>query len=178
MNKLSSLLLVLLIIFVACNQKHNTDASKAYEEINRLYKGFAEAYDNLNSDKVANLYAKDSFYLVPNPQRDILEGRSSIRKSFADFIDGAAGRNRSLDISFRIIKRKISDSLAFDVGYYRTRSKPDTAAAFPQGGGVGKFVTVIGLMPDGSWKFLLDGYNPAPYKAFAGADSNGFNPAE
>lgn len=153
------------------SQQNNADAEK---QIDQLYQKFSEAYDSLDVDKVSNIYAEDAYYLIPNPKAPILEGRPSIQRSFAGFIEGAANNNRQIDITFRIINRTIADSLAFDVGYYRTRSKPDTAAEFEEGGGVGKFVTVMGLMPDGKWKFLLDGYNPAPYEAFSKADT--YNP--
>lgn len=84
-------------------------------------------------------------------------GRESIRRVLASHLDWAKSSGRDIDIGFRIVARKISDSLAYDTGYYLIRSKPRDEAAFPEGGSVGKFVTVIGLQPDGSWKFLLDG---------------------
>jgi ketosteroid isomerase-like protein len=148
------------------------DYERASNEIDNLYQQFSEAYDSLDIDKVTNLYADSAFYLMPNPQAPVLKGQSSIRESFASYINGSADENRHIEIDFRIINRTISDSLAYDVGYYRTRSKPDTAASFQNVGSVGKFVTVIGLMPDGSWKFLLDGYNTAPPEAFSEAESD------
>jgi ketosteroid isomerase-like protein len=174
---LTYLFLIGLLIFSCTPEPTTSDEETAAAEIDQLYKQFSKAYDRLDTEMVANLYAADGLYLVPNPRQHILEGRASIRDSFAGFIENAADNNRSLDISFRIIKRQIADSLAFDVGYYRTRSKPDTAAAFPKQGGVGKFVTVMGLMPDGSWTFLLDGYNPAPPEAFEEA-SSAYNPLQ
>lgn len=161
------LLTIFAFLFLGCTSPDQTmSRQKAFAQIDELYRQFSIAYDRFDTDMVANLYAEDAFYLIPNPQVPALRGRSSIRESFSGFIDGAANNNRAIDISFRIINRKISDSLAFDVGYYRSRSKADTAAVFPEGGSVGKFVTVIGIMPDGSWKFLLDGYSPAPRNAF------------
>lgn len=170
MVRLSGIVLGI-VVLSGCSAQTSIERDQASAKIDQLYQQFSEAYDNLDTDKVANLYAEDAFYLIPNAQRAIIEGRPSIQKSFTGFMEGAAHRNRQIDISFRIVNRKIADSLAFDVGYYRTRSKPDTAADFPEGGGVGKFVTVMGLMPNGSWKFLLDGYNSAPPEAFAKADS-------
>lgn len=178
MFKLSSVIVVGMLFFAACTANIEMDRSSlADEKINRLYQRFSEAYDSLDVDKVSKLYAENAFYLTPYPKAPVLEGRSSIRESFAGFMEGAAEQNRNIDIAFRILERTIADSLAFDVGYYRTRSKPDSVAHFAEGGGVGKFVTVIGLLPSGEWKFLLDGYNPAPYEAFLTADSVGFNPA-
>ena len=57
-------------------------------------------------------------------------------------------------------------SLAFDVEYYCTRSRPGTAAALPKGGSVANFVTVMIFLRDGSWKILHNGYNPAMIHAF------------
>ncbi len=169
------LTLSVFVLILACNNNRQADR-EASASIDQLYQQFEVAYDSLDTDMVTDLYAEDAFYLIPHPQAPVLAGRPSIRESFSGFIDGAAQNNRKIDISFRIISRKISDSLAFDVGYYHTRSKADTAAAFPEKGGVGKFVTVMGLMPDGNWKFLLDGYNSAPNEAFAEADS-AYNPS-
>lgn len=165
---------LLFIILLGCDDQSIT-SQQATQQIDYLYRQFAEAYDSLDTDKVANLYADSAFYLIPNQQAPILKGRASIRNSFAGFIEASAQNNRAIDISFRILERKISDSLAFDVGYYRTRSKPDTAADFPEEGSVGKFVTVMGLMEEGSWKFLLDGYNPAPPDLFLD-DTTAHNP--
>jgi len=163
-------ILFVLASILSCNSNSQRD-KQASQLIDQLYQQFEVAYDSLDTDMVSNLYAKEAFYLMPHRQAPILKGRKSIRESFFEFISGAANNNHQLDITFRIISRKISDSLAFDVGYYHTRSKADTAAAFPEKGSVGKFVTVMGLTPDGSWKFLLDGYNSAPYEAFAEAES-------
>lgn len=170
MNKLCMMLLLSAIV-MGCSGGPSVDKEEASREIDRLYQRFAVAYDSLDTEMVAKLYAEDGFYLVPNPKRAILKGRSSIKDSFAGFMEGAAANNRDIEISFRIIERKISDSLAFDVGYYRTRSKPDSLAEFGGGGSVGKFVTVMGLLPEGEWKFLLDGYNPAPVAAFSDSEA-------
>ncbi|MDZ7680595.1 MAG: nuclear transport factor 2 family protein [Fodinibius sp.] len=113
------ILCVIGLLTVSCMPEKDSseDRATASLQIDELYQQFAAAYDSLDTDKVATLYAQDGYYLVSNPQRSILEGRPAIRKAFAGFIEGAAKNNRSLDISSRIISRHIAGSLAFDVGY-------------------------------------------------------------
>lgn len=106
-----------------------------------------------------------------------MQGREAIRSAFASYFKGAAENNRDLKISFRIVERKIADSLAYDAGYYMIRSKAKEDSQFPEGGSVGKFVTVMGLQADGSWKFILDGFNSAPYEAFY-SDTAAHNPLD
>lgn len=163
---------------VGCSADQSVGRADQSEAINQLYRNFEVAYDSLDVAMVGDLYTQEAHYLVPNPQAPVLEGKDRIKQSFAGFLNRAQKDNRNIEISFRIVHRQIADSLAYDIGYYRTRSKPDSVAAFPEGGSVGKFVTVIGLQPNGEWKFLVDGYNPAPTGAFSSADSSGFNPAE
>lgn len=164
------------LLFVGCSAKQSANTEKHNEAINQIYKNFEIAYDSLDVGMVGNLYAQDAHYLVPNPQAPVLVGKERIKQSFAGFLNRAKENARNIEIAFRIIHRQIADSLAYDIGYYRTRSKPDSVAVFPKGGSVGKFVTVMGLLPNGQWKFLVDGYSPAPPKSFHEADSLGFNP--
>lgn len=169
--------IVLGILLVGCSADQTANRAERTEAINQLYVNFEIAYDSLDVDMVGNLYAQDAHYLLPNPSAPVLEGKERIKESFAGFLNRAKKNARDIEIAFRIIHRRIVDSLAYDIGYYRTRSKPDSVAVFPEGGSVGKFVTVMGLLPNGQWKFLVDGYSSAPPKSFNEADSLGFNPA-
>lgn len=162
-------------LFLSCS-RNTADVDRHNEAINQIYSQFNEAYLTLNDDLVGNLYADQSHYLVPSEERGVLQGQSTIKNEFTRYFGWAVENGRNLSINFRIVHREIDDSLAYDVGYYLIQSKADSVDNFPEGGSVGKFVTVIGMQPDGEWKFLLDGYNQAPYDAFWEADSIGFDP--
>lgn len=158
--------ILLLYFFTACISQTEPDREEHSRSIDQLYQQFSMAYQTKDVDLVSNLYANDALYLPGSAQKGILEGGEAIRNTFDGYLNAMAGRQRVLDISFRIVERKIDDSLAYDAGYYLIRAKANDVDEFPEGGNVGKFVTVMGLQPDGSWKFLLDGFSPAPYDVF------------
>ncbi len=164
-------LLSFVLITGCVPQKQDTAADSG--AIDDLYRTFNEAYQSHDAELVASLYAEDAHYLEPNPELAIREGRASIRETFSGFMEWAEQNNRDLEIQFRILDREISGDMAYDTGYYLLRTKPDSVESFGNEGGVGKFVTVMGRQSDGSWKFLLDGFSPAPYRAFADSDSAG-----
>lgn len=159
-------------LIAGCIQQKQDMAADS-EAIDELYRTFNDAYQSHDAGLVASLYNEDARYLEPNPELAIREGRASIRETFSGFMEWAGQNNRDLRIQFRILEREISGDLAYDTGYYLLQSKPDSVEAFGNEGGVGKFVTVMGRQPDGSWKFLLDGFSPAPYRAYAESDSAG-----
>lgn len=150
---------------------------QASNSIDELYQQFTHSYETLDVDLVSSLYVEDAHYLPGDPTQMTMTNRDSIRSSFAGYFAWAEENNRDLTISFRIIERNIDDSLAYDVGYYLIRSKTQDQQAFPEEGGVGKFVTAMGLQPSGEWKFLLDGFSPAPYHAFS-SDSTAHDPSQ
>lgn len=156
------------------NPDHANNKEGASESIDELYQQFSTAYKTFDADLVSSLYTSDANYLPNNPNQPVLESREAIHQSFASYFKYVESNDQDLTISFRIINRRIDDSLAYDTGYYLIQTKP-MDADFSDEGSVGKFVTVMGLQQDGSWKFLLDGYNPAPYEAFF-ADSSAHNP--
>ena len=170
------LLIPIIAITLSCTTKRDNNLSSRSAAIDELYQQFSRAYRTLDVELVSNLYARDARYLPSNPERSILAGRAPIQNTFSSYFEWAEANGRDLDIQFRIVKRKISDSLAFDTGYYLIRSKVSSAEKFPgDGGNVGKFVTVAGLNSDGTWKFLVDGFSPAPYEAFLD-DTTAHNP--
>lgn len=176
MNRLYSIYFISLLFFTApVSNVTQTDKDQASKSIDRLYQQFSDAYQTLDVDLVANLYTEDAHYLPANPQQATMTNRSEIRESFVNYFEWAKNNGNDLNISFRIIKRSIDDSLAYDIGYYLIQSKAKSEEEFQEGGNVGKFVTAMGLQNDGSWKFLLDGFSPAPYDAFY-ADSTAHNP--
>lgn len=176
MNRLYTICLTALFLFTSCiSEVNHTDKEQASKSIDRLYQAFSESYQTLDVDLVADLYITDAHYLPANPEQATMTSRAEIRESFASYFEWAKNNGTDLNISFRIIQRDIDDSLAYDVGYYLIQSKPADEAEFQEGGNAGKFVTVMGLQKDGGWKFLLDGFSPAPYDAFF-ADSTAHDP--
>lgn len=170
------ILLAAASLTLACNQAVENDKTAHSQAIDLLYQQFSKAYETLDLDLVSSLYTADARFLTRSPNQVTLDGREAIRASFASYFEWAKNNNRHINISFRIVERRIADSLAYDTGYYLLKSKPKEAQEFVDEGSVGKFVTVMGLQPDGSWKFLLDGDSPAPYDAFF-ADSTAHDPA-
>lgn len=155
-----------IILLAGCGAK-DLSAQNQSLQIDSLYQQFKQAYNKTDLDLVVSLYEDSAYYLPGSHQQQILNGSRAVRDQFQSFFSWNSSNNRDLDISFRILKREISDSLAYDVGYYKVQSKPDSLTYFPEGSGsVGKFVTVIGLQEDGSWKFKLDGFSQAPLEAF------------
>lgn len=176
MKQLYSACLSIAMIVSSCAHKtDHKDKELASKSIDNLYQQFSKAYQTLDVDLVSNLYTEDANYLPGNANQAVMMSREPIRKSFASYFEGAESMGRDLKISFRIVERNIDDSLAYDIGYYLLQSKSIDMEEFPEGGNAGKFVTAMGLQQDGTWKFLLDGFSPAPYDAFF-ADSTSHNP--
>jgi ketosteroid isomerase-like protein len=177
MKTILSIGATVLIWFTNCDSdtQKTTGNEPASTSIDRLYQDFTTAYQSLDVDLVTNLYVESAHYLPGNPNLATMTSRNEIEESFAGYFEWAKTNGNDLNISFRIIKRDITDSLAYDVGYYLIQSKSKDEQEFEEGGNVGKFVTVMGLQQDGSWKFLLDGFSPAPYAAFF-ADSTAHTP--
>lgn len=171
------IVLIVTFLFTSCIIGKGENSTKHSESIDRLYKQFSMAYQTKDVDLVSNLYAEDARYIPGSSQMPILEGGEEILNTFRSYFEQMSARERDLDISFRIVKREIGDSLAYDVGYYLIRAKEEDTAEFSEGGSAGKFVTVMGLKPDGTWKFLLDGFSPAPFDAFM-ADSAAHDPLD
>lgn len=132
--------------------------------LDALYDRFRAAYDELDLDAMAALYAEDALYLPPGG--GIREGRDEVRQSFATFFGWAEENGVSVEIDFEIVDRTLRDDLAVDVGYYSLTTTPSAESGERPGRSVGKFVTVARRGGDGEWRFRIDGYNLAPPEAF------------
>ena len=126
-------------------------------EIDQVYETFSKAYDLLDSELIKTLYEPDAFYFYP--QTPVQRGYENFMGGFEDMFRRAKADEVKLKIEFRIIERNQISDHAYDVGYYRlSRSNGQVS--------VGKFVTILRLQQDGSWKFVLDTYSSAPLEAF------------
>jgi ketosteroid isomerase-like protein len=125
--------------------------------IDKIYSRFSEAYRTLNSEMVTNLYTDNAFYLSPG--NDIQRGRATILGNFDGFFRNVKQSGGKMSIAFRILERRVSGDMAYDVGIYSLSS---TNAKGETNIGRGKFVVVALRSENGDWKFQLDSYSDLP----------------
>lgn len=135
--------------------------------IQSVYEQFSNAYEELDSSIIKQLYAEDSYYLVPTPSEGVRTGRESIVQSFRTQFESARAQGTNLAISFRILQRDVSGNLAYDVGYYRYEATPENGEPVVV---AGKFVTVLKKDEQGNWKFVVDSYSNTPLSSFETAE--------
>ncbi len=125
-----------------------------HAKIDDVYRRFSAAYKNLDAAAVANLYTDDALYLAPDS--DVMRGREKILANFSGFFNSVKTGGGSLTISFRILERRVSGDLGYDVGIYtltQTGANGETRIRR------GKFVVVVRRMTNGEWRFQVDAYN-------------------
>lgn len=135
--------------------------------VQAVYERMTLAYELLDVDAAADLYAEDARYILPDPERDVVEGRDNIREIFASFFKAARMRQAEITIEFRFVSRQIFGDVAHDVGYYRVTGRRE---GDPVSTSTGKFATVLRRSDDGTWRFITDAYSPAPDAAFDALD--------
>lgn len=128
-----------------------------HAKIDDVYRRFSEAYKKLDFEAVTNLYTDDAFYLAPGG--DVKRGRENVRAVFSGYFNSVKNTGGSLAISFRILDRRVSGDLAYDVGIYSLTQK---AASGETSIGRGKFVVVARQIKSGVWRFQVDTYNDLP----------------
>ena len=129
--------------------------------IDAVYERLIQAYAELDTTMVLDLYTDDAYYLMGRAQR-ILQGREELGRAYSVLAHAKAKSNR-LAIEFRIVDRKIHEDLAYDVGYYKLiTTRPD--GQFREK--ASKFLTVLKKQDDGSWRFAADSYSEAMIPAF------------
>ena len=128
--------------------------AKPHRGLDAVYADFSKAYRELDHELVGRLYTADAAYLVPG--QDLLEGRDKITPTFKNFFDHIRERKGTMTISFRIVQRRVSSDMAYDVGIF-TLTQYDSAGKGSVG--QGKFVVVAGKEKSGEWKFQVDGYS-------------------
>jgi uncharacterized protein (TIGR02246 family) len=123
--------------------------------LDAVYREFSRAYDALEPGRVADLYAEDALYLAPG--RDVLRGKPEIRKEFEGFFASVKESGGTVAIRFRILDRRVSETLAVDVGVFTLVSKrPEKPDAVSEG----KFAVAFQRNVNGAWKFRVDSYSP------------------
>jgi uncharacterized protein (TIGR02246 family) len=131
--------------------------------VQSVYERMTLAYELLDVDAAAELYAEEARYILPDSEREVVEGRENIRDIFASFFKAARIRQAEITIEFRFLSREVYDNVAHDVGYYRVTGRRE---GDPVSTSTGKFATVLRRSDDGTWRFITDAYSPAPDSAF------------
>ena len=128
--------------------------AKPHAGLDLVYANFSKAYRELDHTLVGSLYTPDAAYLVPG--QDLITGRDKITPTFKGFFDYVRDKKGKMTISFRIVQRRVSGDMAYDVGIF-------TLTQFDANGkesvGQGKFVVVAVREKSGEWKFQVDGYS-------------------
>lgn len=128
--------------------------AKPHAGLDSVYAKFSRAYRELDHDAVGGLYTLDAAYLVPG--QNLTTGRDNITPTFKSFFDHVRERKSRLEIAFRIVQRRVSNDMAYDVGIY-TLTQTDLAGKSSTG--QGKFVVVAVKEKNGEWRFQVDGYS-------------------
>lgn len=156
---------VLALTITAASQQKNASkltlerSVKPHAGIDAIYAKFSDAYDKLDAEMVSGLYTDDALYLTPDS--DIMRGRDVISKSFSGFFDSIRSTGGNLEISFKIVDRRVDARMGYDVGVFSLTSiGKNGEVQISQG----KFVVVAVRSKDGSWKFQLDTYSNLPKK--------------
>jgi len=154
---------VLLFLAVGAGNLRAQPTAGDTSGVQAVYDRVSLAYELGDVDAVADAYAEDARYLLPDEDRGVITGRDSIRAIFDGFFEAVALRQSELTIEFRFLDRRIDERVAYDVGYYRVRVLRDGTE---MSASTGKFSTVLRKGPDGTWRFVVDAYSPAPHDAF------------
>jgi len=128
-----------------------------HAKIDDVYRRFSEAYKKLDAEAVTNLYTDEALYLAPGS--NVERGREKILTTFSSFFNSVKTSGGSLTISFRILERRVSGDLAYDVGIFTLTRK---SAKGEERIGRGKFVVVVRRMKNDEWRFQVDAYNDLP----------------
>jgi len=123
-------------------------------ELDQIYRQYSQAYSHLDAKAAAALYTRDALYLQPG--RAIQQGREPIQESFSRFFQHSRVVGLRLHITFRIMARKVSGELAYDVGVFTLVTSRDGEEV---GRSLGKFVIVSRPDDDGTWRFQVSSHS-------------------
>lgn len=164
MKKLTLLLITILFSFSVVLPQTEKELilerdAAPHAGIDDVYRRFSEAYRKLDAQAVTNLYTDDAFYLSPG--RPIERGREKILANFSGFFNSVKNSGGSVAISFRILERRVSGDLGYDIGIYTLMIKQGNQTQSDQG----KFVVVARQIKKGDWRFHIDSYSELPKTA-------------
>ena len=78
---------------------------------------------------------------------------------FERFFGGVKQKGGRIEITFRVVQRKISGDLGYDVGIFNLTRVQESGESRTSRG---KFFVVTVKDTDGTWRFQADGYNHLP----------------
>lgn len=142
----------------------------AQQSPDALYENFTKAYDELNAEKIANLYVEhaEMLNLYDGGNANSTKGRSEIRKYFQDFFQRVKSKNQQLRLTFKVIDRKKNGEYSLDNGFYRLEIlTPNKPSAF----GFGKFSTILQQEND-QYKFKTDATTNTDFEEYENAIVN------
>jgi len=129
----------------------------AHPGVDPIYARFNAAYKALDPAAVANLYTETAAYLAPDAELEI--GRNKVLAEFERFFGGVKQKGGRIEITFRVVQRKISGDLGYDVGIFTLTRVQESGESRTSRG---KFFVVTVKDTDGTWRFQADGYNYLP----------------
>ena len=160
--KLLPLLLMCLLSMPSVANPATTQTTSSVEQlINANYPLFIGAFNQLSSEVTREIYTDDASYLSESQNKEIYYGRDSIVAIYQKFFDKIRKKKASIDIDFRVTKRKIWGNGAIDTGYYLVRFYPAQETGEPVSEFAGKFAIGTEKVSATQWKVNLDTSNRA-----------------
>ncbi|WP_394201807.1 YybH family protein [Shewanella waksmanii] len=134
-------------------------AVNEHEALNQFYHQFTEAFEHLDTDKLANVYAENACYIPESQGKEITMGKDNILKLYNKFFGKIKHKNAKIEVDFRVIERQLEPQNATDIGYYLIRFHPPAEAEEPVSEFSGKFVNVFKKEADDRWVLTVDTSN-------------------
>jgi ketosteroid isomerase-like protein len=125
-----------------------------HSRLDQIYRSFSDGYQNLDASSVASLYCDDALLLAYS--NDIYSGRQVIKEYFSSRFSSAKENGAVLNITFRIMARRISGLFAYDVGVYTLVESGDSMKHQKKSG---NFVALAKLVGDSTWRLQVYSYS-------------------
>jgi pimeloyl-ACP methyl ester carboxylesterase/ketosteroid isomerase-like protein len=141
----------------------------AQQSPDSLYHNFTKAYDDLDAEKIANLYAENAemLNLYDGENANSFKGQVEIRKYFQNFFQRFKAQNQKIQLTFKIIDRKKIGENILDNGFYRLEILTPNKPSFFT---FGKFSTILEWKND-RWKFKTDATTNTDFTEYENAIS-------
>ena len=148
---------ILLLMVVGCAAPIGEDEAAAQaaaeqeklDAINALVGDWVEAYNAGDSKALTALFAEDAMRLPP--EEKTFSGHSRIESEFDAAFEAGAG-----ETTIRLEETVTADKLAFTRGTWAVTTTPEGGESTIV---VGKWLNLIALQDDGSWKILRNLWN-------------------
>ncbi len=148
---------ILLLMVVGCAAPTAEDEAAAQavaeqeklDSINALVGDWVEAYNAGDSKALTALFAEDAMRLPPEDKA--FSGHTRIESEFDAEFEGGAG-----ETTIRLEETVIADKLAFTRGTWAVTTTSEDGESETE---VGKWLNLIALQDDGSWRILRNMWN-------------------